>query len=164
MRGITKYCPKNTLIMAILRLSPGLTLINFDNKKFVMENNNDIIEITEAKKVIKVKTAMIDRSQFEDISARNLKITNANLSDLEIEGAQLGGAFIHNIGMPPKGHPFYDPDARQRPLRFDNCDLHGSIITNCDLAGVDISNCNIDGLKINGVLVDDLLKAHHRAE
>ena len=124
----------------------------------------DTIEIKEEGKVIIAKNAMLNNSDFFDVAMANVKIVNANLSDLEIEGAQLGGAYIHNIGMPPKGHPFYDPDARQRPLRFDNCDLHGSIITNCDLAGVDISNCNIDGLKINGVLVDDLLKAHHRAE
>ena len=32
-----------------------------------------------------------------------MKIINANLSDLEIEGAQLGGAYIHNIGMTING-------------------------------------------------------------
>ncbi|BAU52785.1 pentapeptide repeat-containing protein [Mucilaginibacter gotjawali] len=123
-----------------------------------MENNNDVVTITEAIKVISVKRAMIDHSTFEDVSAKNLKITDANLSDMEIEGAQLGGAYIHNIGMPPAGHPFYDPDARQRPLKFEDCDLNGSSIVNCNLSGVNIIGCNIKGLMINGIAVEDLLK------
>lgn len=125
-----------------------------------MENNNELIEISETKKVLKVKRAMIDNSSFEDISAKNMKITDANLSDLKIEGAQIGGAFIHNIGMPPKGHPFYDPDARQRPVRFENCDLHGSTITNCNLENLVIEDCNMSGMKINGILLQDLQKAY----
>jgi uncharacterized protein YjbI with pentapeptide repeats len=123
-----------------------------------MENNIDVVTITEAIKVISVKCAIIDHSTFEDVSAKNLKITDANLSDMEIEGAQLGGAYIHNIGMPPAGHPFYDPDARQRPLKFEDCDLNGSSIVNCNLSGVNIIGCNIKGLMINGIAVEDLLK------
>jgi uncharacterized protein YjbI with pentapeptide repeats len=144
-------------------LAAALTFINFGNYNFIMENDLEVIEITDAQKIIRVKKAMIDGSHFEDVSARNIKIEDANLSDLEIEGAQLGGAFKHNIGMPPKGHPFYDAEARQRPLRFENCDLNGSVIANCNLVGVDISNCNIEGLKINGILISDLLKAYQGA-
>ena len=92
-----------------------------------MENNagSNRIEIIETKKILDVKRSSIedskfvmlcmDRSHFEDVSAKAVKITDANLSDLEIEGAQLGGAYIHNIGMPPEGHPMYDPAAKQRP-------------------------------------------------
>jgi uncharacterized protein YjbI with pentapeptide repeats len=127
-----------------------------------MESNNEVIQISETKKVIKVKRAMIDDSNFEDVSAKNLKITNANLSDLEIEGAQLGGAYIHNIGMPPKGHPFYDRDAKQRPLKFEDCELSGSTVTNCNLAYVSIANCNLKGMTINGIPVEDLLNANHK--
>jgi uncharacterized protein YjbI with pentapeptide repeats len=94
-----------------------------------------------------------------DVSATNVKIADANLSDLEIHGAQMGGAYIHSIGMPPEGHPNYQPDAKQRPLKFDDCNLEGSTITNCNLTGVTITNCNLDGMTINGVLVEDLLKA-----
>ena len=125
-----------------------------------MENNNEVIQISETKKTLKVKRAMIDDSYFDDISAKNIKIVNANLSDLEIEGAQLGGAFIHNIGMPPKGHPFYDPEAKQRPLKFENCELSGSSITNCNLSGMSIADCNLSGMTINGILVEDMLKAY----
>ena len=125
-----------------------------------MENNAGIIEISQDMKILRVKQAMLDNSTFQDISAKNVKITDANLSDLEIEGAQIGGAFIHNIGMPPKGHPMYQPAARQRPVRFENCDLSNSTITNCNLENLLIDDCNVKGLKINGVLLDDLLKEH----
>ena len=125
-----------------------------------MENNAGIIEISQDMKILRVKQAMLDNSTFQDISAKNVKITDANLSDLEIEGAQIGGAFIHNIGMPPKGHPMYQPAARQRPVRFENCDLSNSTITNCNLENLVIDDCNVKGLKINGILLDDLLKEH----
>ncbi|HZY35689.1 MAG TPA: hypothetical protein VFE53_03520 [Mucilaginibacter sp.] len=125
-----------------------------------MENNNELIQISETKKIINVKRAMIDGSTFVDISAKNIKITDANLSDLEIEGAQIGGAFIHNIGMPPEGHPFYDPNARQRPVRFENCDLRDSAISNCNLENLVIDDCKVTGVKINGILLEDLLKSY----
>ena len=138
-----------------------------------MENDaaNDRLEIIETKKILDVKRASIedsrfevfcmDRSHFRDVSAKNIKITDANLSDLEIEGAQLGGAYIHNIGMPPKGHPMYNPDAKQRPLKFENCDLNNSTITDCNLNGVIIEDCNLSGMTINGILVEDLLKQYN---
>ena len=137
-----------------------------------MENNesNERLEIIETKKILDVKRASIedsrftaicmDRSHFEDVSAKGVKIVDANLSDLEIEGAQLGGAYIHNIGMPPKDHPMYNPDAKQRPLKFENCDLNSSAITNCNLSSVIIDNCNLMGMKINGLLVEELLKQY----
>ena len=96
-----------------------------------------------------------------DVSATGLKITDANLSDLEIENAQLGGAYIHNIGMPPEGHPAYNADAKHRPLKFENCDLNGSTITDCNLSNVNITDCNLNGMRINGILVVDLLKVYN---
>lgn len=115
------------------------------------------IEIKEDCKIIIAHKAMLNDSDFFDVAMANVKIVNANLSDLEIEGAQLGGAFIHNIGMPPKDHPMHDPEARQRPLRFEDCDLHGSIFTNCDLSRVELADCKIKGLRINGILIEDLI-------
>jgi uncharacterized protein YjbI with pentapeptide repeats len=108
-----------------------------------------------------LNTACINGLQAYDIAATNVKIVNANLSDLEIESAQLGGAFIHNIGMPPEGHPHYDANAKQRPLRFEDCDLNSSTITNCDLTDVSISSSIMAGLKIDGILLEDLLKAYN---
>jgi uncharacterized protein YjbI with pentapeptide repeats len=137
-----------------------------------MENtaDNGRLEIFETKKILDVKRTSIedsefemicmDRSHFKDVSAKHIKITDANLSDLEIEGAQLGGAFIHNIGMPPKGHSMYNPEAKQRPLKFENCDLNNSTITNCNLSGIIIDDCNLSGMKINGILVEDLLRQY----
>ena len=125
-----------------------------------MENNDELIHLSETKKILRVKTAMIDHSYFEDVSAQCVKIKDANLSDLEIENAQLGGAYIHNIGMPPKGHPMYDANAKQRPLKFENCDLHGSSITDCNLSNLHINDCNLTGMKINGILVEDMIRKH----
>src|ERR1700750_3344782 len=96
--------------------------------------NDETLKIAQTKKALDISCTVIDdskitqgcmaRGYFNDISAKNVKIINANLSDLEIEGAQLGGAYIHNIGMPPEGHPMYNPAAKQRPLKFENCDLN----------------------------------------
>jgi uncharacterized protein YjbI with pentapeptide repeats len=149
-----------------------LSILKFENKIKAMENTHvqELIEIIDSKKILDVKRTSIedskfavicmDRSHFEDVSAKGVKIMDANLSDLEIEGAQLGGAYIHNIGMPPVGHPMYKPDARQKPLKFENCDLNSSTITNCNLSGVIVDNCNLSGMKINGILIEDLLKQY----
>jgi uncharacterized protein YjbI with pentapeptide repeats len=75
----------------------------------------------------------LNNSDFFDVAIANVKIMNANLSDLEINGAQLGEAYIHNIGMLSKNNPMYDPEARQRPLRFKDCDLNNSKFVNCGL-------------------------------
>ena len=135
-------------------------------------NQPEKISIAETAKVIEAKCACLDGSafvmvkmsdaSFNDVDLRNLKITNANLSDLEIEGAQLGGAYIHNIGMPPEGHPAYAPAVKQRPLRFEDCELSHSTFSNCNLQGVAITDCNIAGMTINGILVEDLLKKYHQ--
>jgi uncharacterized protein YjbI with pentapeptide repeats len=63
------------------------------------------IEINEDRKILLVTRATLNDSRFQDVAMMNVKITDANLSNLEIEGVQMGGAYIHNIGMPPKGHP-----------------------------------------------------------
>jgi uncharacterized protein YjbI with pentapeptide repeats len=129
------------------------------------------IEIADIKNTVNVRNASLDDSRFicaslqrlyfEDVTMAGTKITNANLSNLEIDGAQMGGAYIHNIGMPPEGHPFYNASAKQEPLRFENCDLSKTTFTNCNLNGIDISDCNLDGMKINGVMVMELLKNYN---
>lgn len=135
-------------------------------------NNPEVVVIKETQKVLDVKCALLNGSAFEqmmmnnasfkDVCITGLKIEDANLSDLEIKYAQLGGAYIHDIGMPPEGHPAYDPAAKQRPLKFENCDLQGSTITDCNLSGVSITDCDIAGMKINGIDVEDLLKAYQQ--
>jgi len=141
-------------------------------------NKSALLEVRESRiDDSRFTKAMLGRLRFEDVNMTGTKIINANLSDLEIEGAQLGGAYIHNIGMPPVGHPLYDPAVKQRPLRFEDCDLSRSGIENCNLSeskiqdcnlggtkiqtcnlsGVELTDCNIQGMKINGVLVEELL-------
>lgn len=110
--------------------------------------------------VINAHQVMLSNSIFNDVNMSNVSITDANLSDLKIEGAQLGGAVFQNIGVCPPDHPMYDPNAEQRPLLFEDCDLHKSRFVKCDLRGVEISDCHIEGLTINGKLVSDLLKDH----
>lgn len=108
--------------------------------------------------VITAHRVMLSDSTFNDVNMSNVSITDANLSDLKIEGAQLGGAVFQNVGMCPPDHPMYDPDAEQRPLLFEQCDLHKSKFISCDLSGIEIKDCNIEGLIINGILLSDLLK------
>jgi len=74
----------------------------------------------------------------------------------------MGGAYLRNIGMPREGHPLYDPNnIKQRPVKFENCDLNNSKITNCNLSNVDIEESNITGMKINGINIEDLLKHYN---
>ncbi|HEY8916331.1 MAG TPA: hypothetical protein VIM87_07820 [Chitinophaga sp.] len=111
---------------------------------------------------VKFLNARVNKLLFNDVGLPGAKITNANLSDLEIEGAQLGGAYIHNIGLPPKGHPFYDPAAKQRPLTFEDCYLAGSGIINCNLQDVQVRGCDTQGMTINGIPVQELLAAYEK--
>lgn len=132
----------------------------------------ELVEIINTKKQLNVYEAMLEHSTIRvacinhmvmnDVSATNVKISDANLSDLELSYAQLGGAYIHDIGLPPEGHPHYEPNAKQRPLKFENCFLEGSTITNCNLTDVKISDCDLTGMTINGILVEDLLKAYSK--
>lgn len=107
--------------------------------------------------VITAHCVMLSNSTFTDVNMSNVSITDANLSDLQIEGAQLGGAVFQNIGVCPPDHPMYDPNAEQRPLLFEHCDLHKSKFVNCDLRGVEFSGCDIEGMRIDGVLISELL-------
>jgi uncharacterized protein YjbI with pentapeptide repeats len=130
------------------------------------------IKITQTEAQLEVQTACLDDSRFqfvqmqrcyfENISLSGTKISDADLSDLEVDGAQLGGAYFHDIGMPPEGHSMYEPEARQRPLRFENCDLTNSEIRNCNLDGVELNGCTMSGMKINGIPVEELLKAYEQ--
>jgi uncharacterized protein YjbI with pentapeptide repeats len=130
------------------------------------------LEIVDAWKVINARHACFDYSRFvatgaenmyfENVSLAGTKITDANLSKLEIDGAQMGGAYIHNIGIPKEGALHYNPDTAKLPIKFENCELNGSVISKCSLKNVEIVDCDIEGLKINGILVKDLLEAYHK--
>lgn len=131
----------------------------------------ELIEIINTAKQLNVYEARIENSTIRmscingltinDVSATNVKISDANLSDLEINDAQMGGAYFHNIGVPPKGHPHYDANTKQRPLKFEDCNLEGSTITDCNLVNLNIRDCTLTGMTINGILVEDLLDAYN---
>lgn len=133
--------------------------------------NQEPLDIVNAWKVINAKHACLDYSTFvatgaehmtfEDVSLVGTKITNANLSKLEIDGAQMGGAYIHNVGIPEEGDPHYNPATAGQPIRFEHCNLRGSRISNCDLSHIEILDCELEGMKINGIPVEELLKNYH---
>ncbi|MCS7458930.1 pentapeptide repeat-containing protein [Paenibacillus doosanensis] len=102
-------------------------------------------------------------ARFNDINFSGTRINDANLSDLEICNAQLGGAYIHNIGLPPEGHPAYEEGKSQRPLRFENCDLNGSTLSDCRLDGVSVRGCSMKDMTIDGIPVEQLLAAYRQA-
>ena len=108
----------------------------------------------------KFENGMLEPLYFNDVNMSGTRIINANLSDLEIENAQMGGAWIHNIGTPPEGHPLHNPAVQQRPVRFDDCNFSNSTIHNCNLGSVAITDCETIGMTINSILVDDLLKQY----
>jgi uncharacterized protein YjbI with pentapeptide repeats len=97
---------------------------------------------------------------FRNVALLGLTIEDANLSDLKIKGAQLGGALFRHIGLPGPDHPAFKEGVEQRPLRFEECDLHGSTVKDSDLRGVAISGCKMQGMTIDGVRVEDLLAAY----
>ncbi|MEB2777958.1 pentapeptide repeat-containing protein [Algoriphagus sp. D3-2-R+10] len=99
---------------------------------------------------------MLDESVFTNVSMQKIKITDANLSDLHVEGAQLGGAIFENIGMPPEDHPAYDANLEQRPLMFENSDLSKSRFVNYNLTQVELVDCYVKGLIINGISIESL--------
>lgn len=99
--------------------------------------------------------------KMNDVNMTGMEIADANLSGLIIDGAQIGGAYLKNIGMPPEGHPLYNPNNTvQRPAKFENCDFNNSKMMNCNLSNVEIDGCNINGKKINGIFIEDLLKQY----
>ncbi len=126
-----------------------------------IKNQTTILDVYESNLTeSKFLRTCLERMHLQDVTLAGTKISDANLSDLEIEGAQLGGAYIHNVGMPPQGHPMYDPNKKQRPIKFDNCNFTGSTISNCDLSNVEINDCNVKGMRINGIAIEDLIKLH----
>lgn len=106
------------------------------------------------------ENANLGKIRFVNVNLSQGQIQNANLSDLKIQGAQLGGALFRHIGLPPADDPAHVPGAEQRPLRFEECDLHGSTVKGSDLRGVAISGCKMQGMKIDGIPVEKLLAAY----
>lgn len=115
------------------------------------------INLKEKCVTINAENVMLDNSSFVNVSMQNILIDDANLSDIKIDGAQMGGALIKNIGMPSEDHPAYNPDLKHRPINFESCDMNESVFTNCDLTNVKLENCKIYGLTINGIAIDKLI-------
>lgn len=95
-------------------------------------------------------------AEFDDINMSKVCFRNVNLSDISVCGVQMGGAEFKHVGLPP-GTP-----GKQRPLRFEECDLNGSTFKECSLTDVDIIDCDISGMKIHGISVQDMLDSYHQ--
>jgi uncharacterized protein YjbI with pentapeptide repeats len=132
-----------------------------------MEN----LKIANSHYKLEVKNSMLDGSSFSTVSLKNLrfddvtmigtKISNANLTGLEIDGARMSGAIFRNIGTPPEGHSSFSLETKHISMLFERCDLKGSTFNGCNMEGVELVNCNINGLKINGVSVEELIGKLH---
>lgn len=130
--------------------------------------------ITDAWKVIDAKRACFDGSRFvatgaermywEDVSLAGTKITNANLSRLEIDGVQMGGATIRHVGIPKAGDLHYNPDTAALPVTFEHCELTGCRMTNCDLRGAELVDCELAEMTIDGIPVEELLRAYRESK
>jgi len=125
---------------------PEITEINdcLDRQKKILVNCADL----SGSRFVTVKGEPL---YFQEVTLAGTKIIDANVGGLEIDGANLGGAFIHNIG---------NLNARMEPVRIDRCDFNRSIMTNSDLSDIEITSCNISGLKINGILIEDLIREY----
>ncbi len=85
-----------------------------------------------------------------------MNISDANLSNLVIDGAQWGGAQFKNIGFADKDQP--EPEQQGRnPLQFAHCSFKHGAFTECNFSNVKFENCNITGLVINGVNIEELI-------
>jgi len=115
------------------------------------------LNLTECCALITAENVMLNKSSFSNASMREISISDADLSDMVIDGAQMGGAKIKNVGMPDDRHPNYNPNLHHRPVSFEMCDLRNSKFESCDLSHVRLENCNIAGLTINGVAIDKLI-------
>jgi len=107
---------------------------------------------------IKFDDAYLARASFNNVNMTGTAITDANLSELVIDGAQWGGARLSNIGF----HNPMDPTSVPHPksVTFTNCSFNGGVLSGCNLANVKLEGCNIAGLTIDGVNIDELLKRH----
>ena len=93
-------------------------------------------------------------AEFDNVSLVRAKLHNINLSDITVTAAQIGGATFKHIGLPPGSK------GKQRPLRFEEADLNGTIISKSDLSGVKIEDCNIQGMTIDSIPVADLIATY----
>lgn len=91
-------------------------------------------------------------SHLEDVNLKGLKAHNITLEDAEISAVNLGGATFKHIGPPPH------LGVKQKPVRFQDGDLNGSVFENVNLRGVEIKGCDVEGMRINGILVSELLE------
>jgi len=107
---------------------------------------------------VTVSYADLQSCHFYDMNMVNGKISDANLSNLVIDGAQWGGAQIRNVGFVNSSDESAEPNPNS--VQFTNCNFRNGVMTDCNFTDVKLENCNIEGLTINGVPVAKLLELY----
>ena len=103
----------------------------------------------------------LEDAVFENVNLSRARFQNINFSDIIVSAGQIGGADFKHIGLPTSAA---SAEIRQRPLRFDQCDLNGTTFSNCDLREVEIVGCDVSGMRIDGISVESLLEAYEQPD
>jgi len=102
------------------------------------------------------------RISFNNANLSGGKISDANLSELVIAGAQWGGAQISDVGYSNDSDP--QSGRHPVPVKFTHCNFSEGLIDDSDLSNLRLENCNIEGLTINGIRIDELIEKHLAAK
>lgn len=99
---------------------------------------------------------------MNDVNLTGMHISDANLSELAIDGAQWGGAHFQSIGYGDPSQP--DAEHNKEGVRFSDCSFQNGRITDCDFTNANFQNCDISGLVINGINIEELIQKYVPAE
>jgi uncharacterized protein YjbI with pentapeptide repeats len=110
---------------------------------------------------LKFECCNVARASFNNVNMTGTKISDANMSEFDVDGAQWGGAHFRFIGYDNASDPSSRPHSI--PVRFTSCNFSNGTLSDCNLTNIKLENCDIAGLTIDGVRIDELLEKY-RAE
>ncbi|XEC95773.1 pentapeptide repeat-containing protein [Paenibacillus tarimensis] len=110
---------------------------------------------------MKFECCNVSRASFNNVNMTGTKISDANMSEFDVDGAQWGGAHFRYIGYDNASDPASRP--HPIPVQFTSCNISNGVMADCNLSNVQLKNCDISGLTIDGIRIDELLEKH-RAE
>jgi hypothetical protein len=107
---------------------------------------------------LKIDCADVTKCFFNNLNMSKGKITDADLSELVIDGAQWGGAHFQYIGYGNQSRP--DLEHNKLGVLFSNCSFQNGTLSDCNFSNTRLENCKIEGLTINGVPVEQLMELY----
>ena len=123
------------------------------------------MKLENAKESITVINADISGSNFDNVRATDftmnninlagMNISDANMTEVNIDGAQWGGGRFRYIGYGNKSQP--EVEFNKEPVQFTCCNLEQGLFSECNFTNVKLDNCNISGLVINGVDIEAII-------